>query len=216
MKSPRSLFAAAAVVAALVAAGCGSSSSKSSSTANGTAASTSGGSTATTTAGGGNGALSAEANSAATGDIPDNQVFLVFTNHTAGYAMKYPEGWTQSGSGQSVVFNDKNNRVRVLIAGGPAPTPASMTREVQALKASTPSLTFKPPQTVQLAAGPAVTTTYTTLSAPNSVTGKRVLLIVNRYEIAKAGKVATVDLGTPQGVDNKDAYKMMIKSFRWL
>ena len=46
-------------------------------------------------------ALQAEANSAATGDIPDNQVFLVFRNATAGYSMKYPEGWAQRGSGKS-------------------------------------------------------------------------------------------------------------------
>ncbi len=212
MNLTKSLPAVAVLVAALLAAGCGSSSSGGS---GGNAAGTTGGSAATTTSGGGNGALSAEANSAATGDIPDNQVFLVFTNHTAGYAMKYPEGWTQSGSGQSVTFNDKNNRVRVLIAGGPAPTPASMTRELQSLKASTPSLSYQPPHPVGLPAGPAVATTYTTLSAPNSVTGKRVLLIVNRYETAKGGKRATVDLGTPQGVDNKDAYRLIINSFRW-
>jgi hypothetical protein len=88
-------------------------------------------------------------------------------------------------------------------------------RELEALKRTTPSLTFKAPQTIQLPAGPAVATRYTTLSPPNSVTGKRVLLIVNRYEMAKGGKVATVDLGTPQGVDNKDAYKLIINSFRW-
>jgi hypothetical protein len=56
---------------------------------------------------------------------------------------------------------------------------------------------------------------YTTESAPNSVTGKRVKLIVDRYELAHAGRVATVDLGTPVGVDNVDAYRMMIESFRW-
>jgi hypothetical protein len=51
---------------------------------------------------------------------------------------------------------------------------------------------------------------------PNPVTGKSVLLIVDRYELSIAGKRATVDLGTPKGVDNVDAYRMMINSFRWL
>ncbi|HEV3130128.1 MAG TPA: hypothetical protein VGY32_14185 [Solirubrobacteraceae bacterium] len=203
------------LVAALIAAGCGSSSSGGTGGGGPSTSAAATGGSAATTSGGGSGALSAEANSAATGDIPDNQVFLVFTNHPAGYSMKYPEGWTQSGAGPSVTFNDKNNRVRVLIASEPAPTPASLTRELQALKAATPSLTYQPPHTVQLPAGPAVTTTYTTLSAPNSVTGKRVLLIVKRYEIAKGGQRATVDLGTPQGVDNKDAYKLIINSFHW-
>jgi hypothetical protein len=159
--------------------------------------------------------LSAEANSAATGDIPDNQVFLVFANHAAGYSLKYPEGWTQTGSDQSATFSDKNNRVRVVVAKGPAPTPASVTAELRALKSSTPSLSYRPPHTIQLPAGPAVLATYTTLSAPNSVTGKRVLLIVDRYETAKGGRVATIDLGTPEGVDNKDAYRLISRSFTW-
>ena len=59
------------------------------------------------------------------------------------------------------------------------------------------------------------TVTYTTTSAPNPVTGKRVTLIVDRYELAKGGKHAVVDLGTPTGVDNVDAYRLMIQSFRW-
>jgi hypothetical protein len=39
---------------------------------------------------------------------------------------------------------------------------------------------------------------------------------VDRYELGKGGKVAVVDLGTAKGVDNVDAYRMMIESFRWL
>jgi hypothetical protein len=179
MKPNKSIPIGAAVVAALIAAGCGSTNSSGNPNTGGPAAgvsTSSGGS-------GGAGALSAEANSAATGDIPDNQVFLVFANHAAGYSLRYPEGWTQSGSGQSVTFSDKNNRVRVVVAKGPSPTPAAVTSQLKALQSSTPSLTFRPPHTIQLPAGPAVLTTYTTLSAPNSVTGKRVLLIVDRYEV---------------------------------
>ena len=56
---------------------------------------------------------------------------------------------------------------------------------------------------------------YTTESAPNSVTGKRVTLVVDRYYLSHAGTEAVVDLGTPQGVDNVDAYRLMINSFRW-
>jgi len=55
------------VAAALAASGCGGSDKHSAS------------------GGGNSGALSAEAQSAATGDIPDNQVFLVFHNRSAGY-----------------------------------------------------------------------------------------------------------------------------------
>ena len=54
-----------------------------------------------------------------------------------------------------------------------------------------------------------------TESAPNSVTGKRLRLVVDRYYLWHAGRRAVVDLGTPEGVDNVDAYRLMIESFRW-
>ena len=161
------------------------------------------------------GALSAEAQSTATGDIPDNQVFLRFTNPVAGYRMSYPEGWTRKGDGRNVTFSDKNNIVRVVVATGPAPTVASVQSELTALEHNNPTLKFMKPRAVALRSGSAIKATYTTESAPNPVTGKSVLLIVDRYELAHAGKRATVDLGTAKGVDNVDAYRMMSNSFRW-
>jgi hypothetical protein len=68
---------------------------------------------------------------------------------------------------------------------------------------------------VHISAGEAIKATYTTRSAPNPVTGKQVVLIVDRYELSKAGKRAIIDLGSPSGVDNVDAYRKMINSFRW-
>ena len=47
------------------------------------------------------------------------------------------------------------------------------------------------------------------------MTGKRVTLVVDRYYLWHGGRRAVVDLGTPQGVDNVDAYRLMIESFRW-
>jgi hypothetical protein len=72
----------------------------------------------------------------------------------------------------------------------------------------------KPPHAVKLGGASAIVATYTTTSAPNAVTGKSVTLTVDRYELAKGGKRAVVDLGTPVGVDNVDAYRMMIESLR--
>ena len=56
---------------------------------------------------------------------------------------------------------------------------------------------------------------YTTESAPNPVTNKRVQLTVDRYYFAQGGKRAIVDLGSPVGVDNVDGYRLMVQSFRW-
>ena len=161
------------------------------------------------------GALSAEAKSAATGDIPDTQAFLTYANRRAGYSIVYPEGWTRKGSTNDVTFSDKNNLVHIVVAKAGAPTAVGVAAELKQLRHATPSLSFKPPTPIQLTSGAAIKTTYTTLSAPNPVTGKGVLLVVDRYEFAKAGKRATVDLGTPKGVDNVDAYRRMINSFRW-
>ena len=162
------------------------------------------------------GVLSADARSAATGDIPDNQVFLVFSGAKAGWSMKYPEGWTRRGSGQEVTFSDKNNLVHVVVGASKAPTTSSVAVELRTLAAKEPALSFKAPVTIALPADPAaVKAVYTTQSAPNPVTGKRVTLIVDRYVLRRGTRVATVDLGTPHGVDNVDAYRMMIRSFRW-
>ena len=205
------LFCAAAVVS-----GCGSSSQSS---AAGSSASTPPASTgATTTASSpasGPGALSGEAKSVATGDIPDNQVFLAFQNRGAGYSIKYPEGWTQQGSGADVTFKDKNNLVHIVIARGTAPSVASVAAQLNALKRTTPSLTFATPRIVAIGSVQVVKARYSTTSAPNPVTGKWVTLMVDRYELARSGRLAVLDLGTPVGVDNVDAYRKMIDSFTW-
>jgi len=197
-------FSIAALVAlavtAPVVAGCGSKSSSSNSS---------------TSTNGSTGALSAEAQSTATGDIPDNQVFLTFKNSAAHYSIKYPEGWTQHGSGRDVTFQDKNNVVHIVVDKGTAPTPASVRAELQALQETNLGLRFQQPHAVRIGSAPAVKAVYTTRSKPNPVTGKRVTLVVDRYEFAKGGRRAIVDLGTPKGVDNVDAYRMMSESFRW-
>jgi hypothetical protein len=212
MLSIQQIYVAALVAASAIAGGCASSSSSSSVKSDSAGASTSGGSASPS---GSPGALSAEAQSAATGDIPDNQVFLTLHNRSGGYSMFYPEGWSQQGSGPDVTIRDKNNLVHVVIGHGGAPSLSAVTSQLTALKRSTPTLTFTAPQQIQLASAQAIKATYTTQSAPNPVTGKRVMLIVDRYELASNGRVAVVDLGTPRGVDNVDAYRKMIQSFTW-
>jgi hypothetical protein len=194
----RTAGAAALAAAAFVAAGCGGSSKSSSASSSS-----------------GQAALAADARSASTGDIPDNQNFLTFANAKGGYSIRYPEGWAQSGAGKDVTFRDKNNLVHIVVASGGAPTVSGVRSELATLKRSTPTLQAQAPQQVTIKGTPMVKVVYTTRSAPNPVTGKRVTLLVDRYELAKNGKRATVELGTPRGVDNVDAYRMMIQSFTW-
>jgi hypothetical protein len=66
--------------------------------------------------GGGKAAKPSEKQSAATGDIPDNQVFLTYKG--PGYSLKYPEGWTRSGSPTNLTFRDKGNYVHLVVKPG--------------------------------------------------------------------------------------------------
>jgi hypothetical protein len=158
------------------------------------------------------GALQAEANATAAGDIPDNQVFLGFRNGVSRYSIKYPEGWAQQGSGGRVTFRDKNNIVRIVVVPGASPTKASVQADVGRLHGARIQKSAQP---TTISRTPAFKVVYTTQSAPNAVTGKRVTLVVDRYYVWAHGRLAVVDLGTPEGVDNVDAYRLMIESFRW-
>jgi len=212
------LFTIPVAVLALsaAAAGCGSS-TKTPATASlpSTSTSTSTSTSSTATAASGADALTAEANAAAAGDIPDNQVFLTFGNATAGYSIRYPEGWLQQGRGQKVTFQDKNNRIQIVVGSGAAFTAASVKADIATLKSSDPSFTATAPTAVALSAGPAFKVSYSTESARNPVTNKRVTLAVDRYYLSKRGKRAIIDLGAPKGVDNVDAFRMISRSFRW-
>ena len=82
-------------------------------------------------------------------------------------------------------------------------------------RVTTPSLRFQAPQRIRISGRPAIKVVYTTASAPNPVTNKRVQLSVDRYYLAQGGRRAIVDLGSPVGVDNVDGYRLMVQSFRW-
>jgi hypothetical protein len=162
----RRLTALALVVAVILAVGCGGGSNSTSSS--------------------GNGGKQAEAAAAATGDIPDNQVFLTYRG--PGYTVKYPEGWTKRGSGKDLHFTDKDNTIHLVLSSGSPPVPLN---------------------------GGRAKVTLHKLGTPNSVTGKRPQLIIDRYVYGKSGKVVVLDLATPKGVDNVDAYRLISQSFRW-
>ena len=132
----------AVVPAALAVAGCGGGKSAAPSTS--TLATTPPATTAPASSS--PGALQGEAATAATGDIPDNQVFLVFRNRPAGYSIKYPEGWTQIGAGRNVtVVKDKNNVVHIVVGSGAPAAPRQASAELAALQRSNRALHGSPP-----------------------------------------------------------------------
>jgi hypothetical protein len=153
--------------------------------------------------------LTPDSASAATGDIPDNQVFLTFASRAARWSIRYPEGWARRERGTSVTFKDKNNLIRVSVFRGRLTSLAAAMHELGGAPIRSGAAH------IGLPAGPAVHLVYSTKSAPNAVTGRRVVLLVDRYELARGGRRAVIDLGTPQGVDNVDAYRLIAQSFRW-
>ncbi len=213
MKATRKTPITAALVAAgILVAGCGgggSSSSASTEPAASTASSRPAGAAA------GSEAAPSEAQSAATGDIPDNQAFLVFHDPGAGYTIRYPEGWARRGSGKTVTFDEKANVIHVAVGKGPAPTVAAALRGVQQLHRADPTVHVTSSERLMIAGQPVVKVTYSRLSRPDPVTGKRLPLTIDRYLYGHGGKVAVLDLGTPVGVDNVDAYRMISESFKW-
>ena len=156
-----------------------------------------------------------EAASTAQGDIPDNQQFLTFRNRAGGYSLSYPEGWARSGNGNQVTFRQQGNTITVGVAPGPRPTTASVTAELKGEAATDPCLQAGRPQATTAGPNQVVKVTYTTEGQKSPVTGQRPKISVDRYVYFKGGKVATVDLATPVGVDNVDAFRMISESFRW-
>ncbi|MDX6592982.1 MAG: hypothetical protein QOJ13_2178 [Gaiellales bacterium] len=214
---------AGAIAAVTLAASCGGTNASTTPTGPAPSGSTqtSGGSSGSS---GGANALVGEANAAAAGDIPDNQAFLTFDNKAEGYSITYPEGWTQQGGGASVTFRDKNNEMRILTEAG-AVSLSAVQADLQRLTAQTKGFKVVSPPvghptctnagtTIQLPLV-AAKVVYETVSMPNSVTGKAVTLVVDRYYLSHNGKRAIVDLASPKGVDNVDAFCLMTSSFKW-
>jgi hypothetical protein len=198
---------------------CGSSSSSSTSSSTNTAATTAAqGVTSAAKPACGSSSASAgasEAASTATGDIPDNQQFLTFRNRPGGYSISYPEGWARSGNGNAVTFQDKSNTITIKVAQGSKPTTASVAAQLKQESASDPCLSAGTPQATTAGPNQVIKVTYRTEGQKSPVTGQRPTISVDRYVYFKGGKVATVDLATPVGVDNVDAYRMISESFRW-
>jgi hypothetical protein len=154
-----------------------------------------------------------EAQSAAAGDIPDNQQFLVYRSHKPAYSIKYPEGWARRGAPSNVTFADKDNQVHLAFAAGAPPSAASAKSALAS--SGVPQLKIKSTTTESIAGAPVIHLTYEQQGKADPVTGKRLRLMVDRYLYSKGGQVATLDESTPVGVDNVDAYRLIAQSFRW-
>lgn len=152
----------------------------------------------------------------APGDIPDNQVFIAFAAPSGAYMIRVPEGWARTEADGVVTFTDKYNSIEVRSsAAATAPTVESVTKDGLSDVAADSSFNLLDVQPVTRKAGAGVLATYEIGSAPNSVTGKKALLAVERYVFFHNGTVVTMTLSGAKGADNVDPWKIVTDSLTW-
>ncbi|KUJ58403.1 hypothetical protein ADL25_03505 [Streptomyces sp. NRRL F-5122] len=204
----------AAVGLALVAAvtaGCGGS---------GLAAS--GGSSSTGTAAGGTGSQikPAPTESNPAGDIPDNQVYVAYqpsAGSFTGFTVKVPEGWARSDQGNTTVFTDKLNTVRITTVSSTAPPTASSVTStiVPQVRSQVPKFAAPKVSQVTRRSGRVVLLTYQGDSAKDPVTGKVVRDAFERYVFHQSGHEVDLTLSGPVNADNVDPWRIVSDSFAW-
>lgn len=150
------------------------------------------------------------------GDIPDDQVFILFTPADGVYSVKVPEGWARTEADGVVTFTDNYNSIALQsTVAAEAPTVASVTANGLADVASDPTFTLTDVKPVTRKSGTGVLATYEIGSPPNPVTGKKALLAVERYVFFHNGTVVTMTLSGAKGADNVDPWRIVSDSLTW-
>jgi hypothetical protein len=151
------------------------------------------------------------------GDIPDNQAFVKYTSHDRAYSVEVPEGWARTDAGSATTFTAHFNSIRIEMTKMPtAPTVATArSTDVPALQRMASGFSLGNVTSVNRTAGQAVLITYRAGSAADPVTGKRIVLDVERYQFWRNGTSVTLTLSAPKGSDNVDPWKKVTDSFSW-
>ena len=149
------------------------------------------------------------------GDIPDNAVFLDYRGTNPAFSIKYVEGWQVGQRPDGVVIRDKDSSEAVSIVAPQADVPGYVaSSDLPFLRAQT-GFKLDRQDTVKIGGTTYVHLVYHMPAAADPVTGKQVPSTVDRYFVPGPNGLAIVSLSTPDGVDNVDAFRQMIESFRW-
>lgn len=151
------------------------------------------------------------------GDIPDSTQFVNYHSTAGHYTLTHPEGWAQRANGSGVMFSDKEHSITVALTSASGPRTPGTTRSMDEpqVRSSVPAFEEVKIATATLPGGPAVLFRYRMNSAPDPVTGKKVRLEVDRYEIYSSGRLAILSLSAPAGSDNVDVWNKVSQSFVW-
>ncbi len=151
----------------------------------------------------------------AAGDVPDNAVFLTYADAGHAFSIQYVEGWQVVPSSDGVTIHDKDSSETVAIVPAQADIAAWIkSSDLPALQAQAGFSLIKQ-DTVKVGSARLNHLSYHLPAPPNPVTGKQVASTVDRYYVPGANGLAVVSLSTPDGVDNVDAFRQMIESFKW-
>jgi hypothetical protein len=150
------------------------------------------------------------------GDIPDNQVFIVYADPSGAFTVKVPEGWASSDSGGAATFTDKLNAIRVESSStATAPSIDGVTAEMSSLAPSIPGYAAGDVTGVVRVAGDGILATYQGDAPADPVTGKVVRDAFERYEFWHDGRLVVLTLSGPVGADNVDPWKIVSDSLTW-
>ncbi|MEO6207757.1 MAG: hypothetical protein ABIP77_07365 [Candidatus Limnocylindrales bacterium] len=150
----------------------------------------------------------------AVGDVPDNAVFLTYQAPALSFEIQYVEGWQVTPSADGVSIHDKDSSEEVRVVAGTDAAAYIAATDLPALRAQ-PGFALVVQDTVAVGDRQIDHLTYHLPAPPDPVTGKQVPSTVDRFYVPGPTGIAVVSLSTPNGVDNVDAFRQMIGSFRW-
>jgi hypothetical protein len=152
------------------------------------------------------------------GDIPDDQVFVAWSPPDGSFTVKVPEGWSQSqAESGATVFTDKLNSITIRSsAQRSAPTVASVTQDLAAIRASASGWQDGTVSVVRRTSGPVILATYRADAAADPVTGKVRNDDVELYVFHTSGATVALTLAGPHGADNVDPWRIVTDSFGWV
>jgi hypothetical protein len=153
--------------------------------------------------------------STATGDIPDNAVFLTYHGTNPAFSIQYVEGWQVTQQPDGVVIRDKDSSEMVQVMAPQSDVAGYITSTDLPTLEAQPGFSLVKRDKVKVGASTYEHVAYHVTSPPDAVTGKQLPLMVDRYYVPGSSGLAIVSLATPNGVDNVDAFHLMIASFKW-
>lgn len=149
------------------------------------------------------------------GDVPDNAVFLTYQQASLGFSIQYVEGWQVTTQPDGVVIKDKDSSETVAVVDPQSDVAAYIqSTDLSALQGQAGFKLVKQ-DVVKVGKASLHHLVYHILSPADPVTGKQVPSTVDRYYVPGPAHLAIVSLSTPDGVDNVDAFRQMIESFKW-